>query len=463
MTKDEKAIGKKAITLILYTTLLNTTEYVIPAKVVPPKAGQENTGFRGKPGMTRTKRLMSSCIALMYGLFTIVAMLTACSWTESGKEEKNPALAKKKESAGKKERAEKKEEPGIVVLSQEKQKEFGVKTTKATSEELSIPISATAVTELNADRISKISPRMSGKIVKVNASQGDRVGPNQPLAYLDSPEIDLTWADYLKTKSRLELAEKNLKREETLFDKRVSPERDVLKARQELKETEADLNLAKEKFRVLGINISEFEDNKLNGDRPLIPIGSSVSGTVIEKNVSQGEIVSPDKILFVVADLSTLWVVIDILEKDVGFIRSGMAAKVSVTAFPERAFRGNISYTGDKIDEKTRTAKARVTVDNSGGLLKLGMFATASIDSVKDSSARKVIAVPEEAVFLDGSERYVFLQEGDERFVARRVSVGPALGLRIEIKEGLKVGEAVVTRGVFTLKSELKKETLQAE
>ncbi|MCJ7786392.1 MAG: efflux RND transporter periplasmic adaptor subunit, partial [Desulfobacterales bacterium] len=147
----------------------------------------------------------------------------------------------------------------------------------------------------------------------------------------------------------------------------------------------------------------------------------------------------------------------------VGFIRSGMAAKVSVTAFPERTFKGKISYTGDMIDEKTRTAKARVTVDNSSGLLKLGMFATASIDSGKDSSARKVIAVSEEAVFLDGLERYVFIQEGDERFVARRVSVGPASGLRIEIKEGLKVGDVVVTRGVFTLKSELKKETLQAE
>ncbi len=370
-------------------------------------------------------------------------------------EEPKKAVAAEREKKGK--------EKGVVTLSQEKQKEFGVKTAKSTPEELSIPISATAVIELNADRISKISPRMSGKIVKVNASQGDRVGPNQPLAYFDSPEIDMAWADYLKTKSRLDLAQTNLKREETLFDKRVSPEKDVLKARQELKETEADLNLAKEKFRILGINISHFEEKKTNGEHPLVPISSPIAGVVIEKNVSQGEIVSPDKILFVVADLSTLWVVTDILEKDVGFIRSGMAANVSVTAFPGRAFRGKISYTGDMINEKTRTAKARVTVDNSSGLLKLGMFATASIDSGKDSSARKVIAVPEEAVFLDGSERYVFIQEGDERFVARRVSVGPASGLRIEIKEGLKVGEAVVTKGVFTLKSELKKETLQTE
>ncbi len=370
----------------------------------------------------------------------------------------------KRASSAEKQREERagKREEGVVTLSQEKQREFGVKTAKATSEELSIPISATACIELNADRISKISPRMSGKIIKVNASQGDRVGPNQPLAYFDSPEIDLTWADYLKTKSRLELAQTNLKREETLFDKRVSPEKDVLKARQELKETEADLNLAKEKFRILGINISHFEEKKTNSEHPLVPVSSPIGGAVIEKNVSHGEIVSPDKILFVVADLSNLWVVIDILEKDVGLIRSGITANVSVTAFPGKAFRGKISYPGDVIHENTRTAKARVTVDNSSGLLKPGMFATVSIDMAK-GSIQKAIAVPEEAVFLDGSERYVFIQEGDERFAARRVSVGPLSGQRIEIKEGLKMGEAVVTKGVFTLKSELKKETLQAE
>ena len=399
---------------------------------------------------TLRKRALTTCAWMVILLGIIVS---GCS--------KEPAAEKAKKStfAG---REKKGTEEGVVTLSQERQKEFGIKTAKAVPEEVSIPISATAVIELNADRTSKVSPRMSGKIAKVNASQGDRVEPNQPLASLDSPDIDITWAEYLKIKSRLELAEMNLKREETLFEKRVSPEKDVLKARQELKEIEADLMLASEKLRIMGVNISHFDDKKEEGHHPLVPVSSSISGTVIEKNVSLGEIVSPDKILFVVADLSNLWVVIDILEKDVGFIRSGMAAKVSVTAFPEKAFRGKISYTGDVINEKTRTGKARVTVDNSSGLLKPGMFATVSIDSVR-GSLQKIIALPEEALFLDGLERYVFIQEGDERFVARRVSVGHASGLRIEIKEGLKVGETVVTNGVFTLKSELKKETLQAE
>jgi len=401
----------------------------------------------------RTHRKSTKWIGLV-GVLCIAVLLAGCDKKGSAREGKGPETVDKKES-----HETTKEEPGVVILSKERQRTSRIEVNKIALESVSIPLSTTAVIELNADRISKISPRMSGKIVSVLASQGDRVGPNQPLAYLDSPEIDLTWAEYLKAKSRLELAEKNLKREEMLFEKRVSPEKDVLKAQQELKEIEADLMLASEKLRIMGVNISHFDDKKTDGHHPLIPVLSSISGTVIEKNVTQGEIVSPDKILFVAADLSNLWVVIDILEKDVGSVRSGMAAKVSVAAFPDRVFRGKISYTGEIINEKTRTAKARVTIDNSSGLLKSGMFATVSINSAT-GSMQKVIVVPEVAIFLDGLERYVFIQEGDERFVARRVSVGPASGLRIEIKEGLKAGDTVVTKGVFELKSELKKEAL---
>ena len=151
-----------------------------------------------------TKRF-SIALAGTVILFGII--VSGCSKEPAVEETKKAVSAEneKEEKAAKEEHKDGQKEDGVVTLSQEKQKEFGVESAKATSEELSIPISATAVIELNADRISKISPRMSGKIVRVNASQGDRVGANQPLAYFDSPEIDLTWADYLKTKSRLEL------------------------------------------------------------------------------------------------------------------------------------------------------------------------------------------------------------------------------------------------------------------
>jgi cobalt-zinc-cadmium efflux system membrane fusion protein len=354
---------------------------------------------------------------------------------------------------------------GIVKLTPEGVKAAGIEVqnvTAATSSEL---ISATAVLELNGDRVARVNPRAAGRAVSVNASQGDRVRHGQVLVEIDSVDMDQAWSDYLKAKGRLDLAARSLKREETLFQKKVSPEKDLLKARQEFSEAEADLLLAKERFRLLGLEVRQVETDTNGTDHkhPLIPVCAPLSGVIIEKTVAKGEMVGPEKTLFTVADLSTLWLMVDIYEQDLGKVRAGMQVKLSVSAYPRKEFRGRISYVGDVMDEKTRTVKARVSIDNRDGLLKPGMFATASIDSVKDSRAEKAIAIPEEAVFLDGSERYVFIQKGDGTFAVRRVSVGPTSGAKIEIKEGLKVGDRVVTKGVFTLKSELKKETLQAE
>ena len=398
------------------------------------------------------KKFFTLILILLVG---IAVFISGCGKKESPKEEK-PAAEKKE--------GHEKEEPGVVVLSEEKQKGAGIEVQKIVLESVSAPISATAVIELNADRVSKISPRTSGRIIKLTASLGDRVKAGQPLAYFDSPELGQIWAEYLKAKGRVELTRKNLKREETLFEKKVSPEKDVLKARQELSEAEADINLSKERFRLLGIDISrmELQRNGKENDHPLIPISSAISGAVIEKTVSQGEVVGTEKALFTVADLSTLWVVIDIYEKDMQRIKTGMGVKVAVTAFPDRDFRGRISYIGDVVDEKTRTVKARVTVDNSGGLLKPGMFATVTIDA-KGSQEERVIAVPQDAVLMDGAARYVFVQTAPDRFKREDIRVGRTFGKRIEVTEGLKEGDAIVTKGSFVLKSELKKEELAGE
>jgi len=398
------------------------------------------------------KNLLTLLVILLFG---VVVSVTGCERKESSKNDKPSASAEKKEEE---------KEPGVVTLSPEKQKASGIEVQKVVFESLSTPLSATAVIELNADKVSKVSSRVTGKIARVTVSQGDRVKAGQALAYLDTVELDQTCSEYLKAKSRRELALSNLKREETLFEKKVSPEKDVLRARQELSEVEADLLLAKEKFRFMGIDVSQMDLQKNGGgiNHPLLPISSLIDGVVLEKSVIQGEVVSPEKALFTVADLSTLWVLIDLYEQDAPRLKTGTAVKVSVTAFPDKDFRGTLSYIGDVVDEKVRKVTARVTVANTSGILKPGMFATVLIDT-KAAEGKKMLAVPEEAVFLDGSERYIFIREGDGRFVVKRVSVGPASGAKIEIKEGLKVGEEVVTKGVFTLKSELKKETLQAE
>ena len=412
-------------------------------------------------GIRAENKKMTIASAMFVAVFFAALVFAGgCSKKETAVEQKLPAAAGKTET-GKNEAPQ----DGIVKLTAEGVKTAGIEVQKVAAVTPAELISATAVLEMNGDQVTRVNPRAAGRAVSVNASQGDRVRHGQVLAEIDSVDMDQAWSDYLKARGRLDLVARSVKREETLFQKKVSPEKDLLKTRQEFSEAEADLRLAKERFRLLGVEVQKVETvtNGTDQQRPLIPVCSPLSGVVIEKTVAKGEMVGPEKTLFTVADLSTLWLMVDIYEQDLGKVRTGIQVKLSVSAYPGKEFKGRISYLSDVMDAKTRMVKARVTIDNRNGSLKPGMFATASIDSVKDSRAEKVIAVSEEAVFLDGAERYVFIHEGDGTFVVRRVSVGPASGLKIEIKEGLKVGDTVVTKGVFALKSELKKETLQAE
>jgi len=405
-------------------------------------------------------RAKYSLLALFFIVLGAAVLTTGCGKKEVAKEGKAAAVEEKKEAGHEGEHEG--EEPGVVTLSPEKQKSSGIEVKQVALENAAVPLSATAVIEMNMDRSAKISPRVAGKAVRITASQGDRVKAGQALAWLDSVELDQTWADYIKAQGKVELARKNFQREETLFEKKISPEKDVLKAKQELGEAEADLYLAKERFRLLGVEVSQFELTKGNGNHPLIPVTTPVGGVVLEKTVTQGEVVNSEKALFTVADLSTLWVVIDIYEKDISRLKLGTDVKVSVTSFPDKTFRGKISYISDVVDEKTRTEKARVTIDNSSGLLKPGMFATVLIEATSGGT-EQLIAVPEEAVLIDGTKRYVFIQTAPDKFKRRDIEAGRTLGNRLEVTMGLKAGETVAVKGAFILKSELKKGEIEGD
>lgn len=441
--------------------------YIMNPSPSPLPRGARDQSF--PPLRGGIKGRVSVLLAVILILLGVSLLFSGCGEKETAKEEKHSAVEEKKEAGHEREHEDKHEgehegehegqegeEPGVVTLTAEEQKTSGIEVRQVALEDAAVPLSATAVIEMNMDRSAKISPRVAGKAVRITASQGDRVKAGQVLAYLDSMELDQTWADYIKAQGKVELAGKNLRREETLFEKKVAPEKDVLKAKQELGEAEADLNLAKERFKMLGVNVSQFGSSKGNGGHPLIPVTTPVGGVVLEKTITQGEMVNSDKTLFTVADLSTLWVVIDIYEKDISRLRRGTGVKVSVTAFPEKTFKGKISYISDVVDEKTRTEKARVTIDNSSGLLKPGMFATVLTETTSGGTER-LIAVPEEAVIIDGTKRYVFIQTAPTQFKMREIEAARTLGGRLEVTSGLKEGEMVAVKGAFILKSELKK------
>ena len=176
---------------------------------------------------------------------------------------------------------------------------------------------------------------------------------------------------------------------------------------------------------------------------------------IIEKHITTGASVDQKEPIFRIADLQNVWVIASVYEKDIARMKKGQSASVRTKAHADSVFEGKITWVADTMDERTRTLKVRIEVDNTKRLLKPGMFVRANVvvDAKED-----VISVPAAAVRRQGGETIVFVDEGGGRFERREVEIGSQAGGRVEVRKGLKSGERVVAEGSFILKSELEKE-----
>jgi len=344
-------------------------------------------------------------------------------------------------------------EAGSVKMTAAVQKENGVVVAAAKKQRLAGSISATGKVEANADRIAHVSPRISGKIVAVKASLGDSVAAGQALATLDSVELGEALNRYHQSKTKLALAQSNMERIKTLVEKKIAARKDIFQAETDFKTAQTELHTDEERLSLYGVSTSDLKGD--NHKKPLLPVRSPIGGIITEKHAIVGELSDPSKSLYTVADLSSVWVMVDINEKDLAKVRKGQGAIVTVGAFPDLKLKGRITYIADLVDEATRKVKARIEVTNPGRKLKPEMFATVELALAVD--APPVVAVPEDALQdLDG-KKVVFVAEEEAEFAARQVQAGRAAGGMVEIVSGLKEGERYAVKGAFILKSELKK------
>ncbi len=344
-------------------------------------------------------------------------------------------------------------EEGMVKMTAEAQKQNGVAVAAAGKQRLAGAISATGKVEANADRIAHVSPRISGKIVSVRASLGDGVAAGQTLATLDSIELGEALNRYRQSKTRLALAQSSMDRIKALVEKKIAARKDILQAETDYQMATTELHTDEERLSLYGVAPSDIKN--ANHRKPLLPVRSPIGGIITEKHAIVGELADPSTSLYTVADLSSVWVMVDINEKDLAKVHRGQSAAVTVSAFPELKLNGRITYIADLVDEATRTVKARVEVANPGRKLKPEMFATVELTLAAD--APPVLAVPEDAVQdLDG-KKVVFVAEGSDEFAARPVQTGRTAGGLVEIVSGLTEGESYAVKGSFILKSELKK------
>jgi membrane fusion protein, heavy metal efflux system len=344
-------------------------------------------------------------------------------------------------------------EEKLVKMSAEVQKQNGVVVAQLKKQRLAGVISATGKVEANADRIAHVSPRISGKIVAVKSSLGDSVVPGQVLATLDSVELGEALSRYHQSRTKLALAQSNMDRIKSLVEKKIAARKEILQAETDYKTAQTELHTDEERLSLYGFPVDDLKGE--SHKRPLLPVRSPIGGIITEKHAIVGELSDPARSLYTVADLSSVWVLVDIHEKDLAKVRRGQGATVIVGAFPDMKFRGRITYLADLVDQATRTVKARVEVTNPGRKLKPEMFATVELALATDAPA--VLAIPEDAVQeLDG-RKLIFVAESDIEFEPRKVELGRASGGMVEVVSGLKEGDRYAVKGSFLLKSELKK------
>ncbi|MCL4470244.1 MAG: efflux RND transporter periplasmic adaptor subunit [Gammaproteobacteria bacterium] len=345
---------------------------------------------------------------------------------------------------------EKQEEKGaekLLTLSDEEAQRAGIKVQKLEPQEKAEQVVVTATIQANQDKLAHVGPRVPGRVVKVNANLGDKVKPGQPLAVLDSIELGEARASHVQAASEAAVAQAGFERAQRLHADNIIPEKDYLRARAEHEKARVALRAAADKLRMMGV-----DPEKLTGS--VFPLVAPFAGTIIEKKAVLGELAAPDQSLFTVADLSVLWIETDLFEKDLGKVRVGAQAAVTVSAYPGEIFKGRLTYISSTMNKETRTVKARVEVPNPDGRLKPEMFASAAINTTGTSA--KALIVPEEAVLLLQGQPTVFVAESGG-FEPRAVEVGERAQGYVVLKSGVAAGESVVVSGAYALKARLLK------
>ncbi len=226
-----------------------------------------------------------------------------------------------------------------------------------------------------------------------------------------------------------------------------------------MKTARAELREAKNRLELLGVPLEEI--GRLERELTIkanMPLRAPFDGRVITRNITRGEVVETEQKLFTVANLTDVWVIGNVPEKDVRFIRKDQKVNVVLAAYPHAIFSGTITYVGDVLDPATRTMNLRVTVPNPERLLKPEMFA---IVSVFATSSPDALSVPLASVQDGPGGKMVFVQREDGAFEARTVKLGDEEGDVVRVLEGVKAGEQVVTKGSFALKSEMERHKIE--
>ncbi len=350
--------------------------------------------------------------------------------------------------------------PGRITLSVEESTRVGLVVQPVVRSDFRTHRDFPAIVQPNQRNMAEITTLVRGRVVEVYADLGQEVKANAPLAILYSSELGLAQSAYLKAKAKLHVAEQAFNRAEFLLQEQVIGEAELQRRQAELLSAQAEGNESHDRLKLLGMNDEEFRRLERSRQiRSVVPIVAPFGGRIIGRKLTRGEVVETTENLFVIADLSEVWVLANIPEKDIPFVHSvhasgGTQVDVRINAYPKEVFKGTITYVADVLDPITRTMQLRIELPNKDGRLKPEMFSSIRLFS---ESQPDRLAVPEAALQRDQGRTFVFVQRGAGEYEMREVQIGESNGTLTSILGGLSEGEPVVTHGAFVLKSELLK------
>jgi membrane fusion protein, heavy metal efflux system len=330
----------------------------------------------------------------------------------------------------------------------------------------------------NEERTWHVDTLVEGRVLKLYANVGDRVAAGQVLAQLHSHEVHEARSEYQRAKTDLAklqsqrtFAERTRDRMKRLFGLKAASLEQTEQAESQLRDATAAVKNAEIELERTRVHLVEFldvsaEDHKdhkpgeFEHPEDMVPVKTRNGGVVVSREASVGAVVKAADSVFVVSDLSSVWMIAAMPEEHLGKIRVGMTAEVTVQAFPEQPFVGKIVRLGDQLDAQTRTLPVRIVLANPGQKLRPEMYATAS---VAVGGAGTAMFVPQSALQDMNGQSIVFVDLGGGRYAARPVKTGRIQGASVEISEGLEPGQKVVSRGGFVLKSQMFKSSLAEE
>ncbi len=388
------------------------------------------------------KNLVSMIVVLAIGAVLALAIVFWKKDAPAGQEEGEHKEAAAGAAAGEKPHDE--EEPGTIDMTPQQAQLAGIMMAAAGPASIAAVVTLPGEVRFNEDRTAHIVPRVGGVVESVSATLGQQVAKGQELAVIASPELAELRSQALAAAKRLDLARVTFEREKKLWEDRISAEQDYLAARQAWNEAQIESQSARAKLAALGADAGAGA-----GAVNRYALRAPFAGLVVEKHLSQGEAVKEDANAFLISDLSTVWVEIAVTAKDLEQVRVGQSVAIRSTA-GSAAVTGKISYVGSLLGEQTRSATARVVIDNPGRAWRPGLFVNVELERGKTEAPVTVLA---DAVQTVEGKQVVFVK-APSGYVARPVKTGGGDGERIAILEGLAAGAQYVATGSFVVKAE---------